>query len=72
MIAPRYASMSDNYVGRMTFAKVDVDAVPAVAQVCGVSAMPTFQFFKNGQKVDELVGADPRALEAKMTQLSSL
>ena len=72
MIAPRYVAMSDSFVGRVAFAKVDVDAVPAVAQMCSVSAMPTFAFFKNGQKVDELVGADPRSLEAKINQLSSL
>ena len=72
MISPRYLSMSDTYAGKIAFAKVDVDVVPAVAQMCSVSAMPTFQFFKKGQKVDELVGADPRALEAKLIQLASL
>ena len=28
-----------------------------VAEQCGVNAMPTFQVFKDGKKVDELVGA---------------
>ena len=28
----------------------------------GVRAMPTFFFFKDGKKVDEMVGANPPAL----------
>ncbi|XP_058886312.1 thioredoxin-like isoform X2 [Acipenser ruthenus] len=29
-----------------------------VAEMCKVSSMPTFQFFKNGQKVEEFSGAN--------------
>ena len=29
----------------------------AVASECGISAMPTFQVFKDGKKIDEMVGA---------------
>lgn len=36
----------------------------AVAQECGISAMPTFQVWKGGQKVDELVGASKDKLNA--------
>lgn len=32
----------------------------------GVSAMPTFQFFKSQTKVDEMTGADPKKLEEKI------
>ena len=39
-----------------------------VAEKQGISAMPTFQFFKNRAKIDELRGADPAALEAKIKQ----
>lgn len=46
------------------FYKVDVDEVPDVAQELGVRAMPTFLLFKNGEKVAEVVGANPPALNA--------
>ena len=44
---------------------MDVDAADDIAQQCGIQAMPTFQFFKGGVKVDEMRGAD----QAKLTQL---
>jgi thioredoxin 1 len=40
------------------FVKVDVDDADDVAAACGIQAMPTFQFFKGGAKVDEMKGAD--------------
>ena len=46
------------------FFKVDVDKVPDVAQELGIRAMPTFLFFKDGEKVKEVVGANPKAIDA--------
>lgn len=40
-----------------------IPAVQDVASACGIRAMPTFQAYFGGQKVAELSGADPRALE---------
>lgn len=45
------------------FYKLDVDEVPEVAQELSVRAMPTFMLFKDGEKVGEVVGANPTALE---------
>ena len=45
------------------FYKLDVDEVPDVAQELGVRAMPTFLLFKDGDKLEEVVGANPKALE---------
>ena len=66
-IAPIFEQMSNDY-GEVQFVKVDVDANAETAQACGVQCMPTFQFFKNGQKIDEMSGANDAALKAKVEQ----
>ena len=50
------------------FYKLDVDEVPDVAQELSVRAMPTFMLFKDGEKVGEVVGANPNALETAIKQ----
>ncbi|EON61097.1 hypothetical protein W97_00308 [Coniosporium apollinis CBS 100218] len=63
VIAPQVVKFSDAYPDAR-FYKLDVDEVPEVAQELGIRAMPTFLLFKNGEKVGEVVGANPKALEA--------
>ena len=48
----------------VVFKKVDVDANSETAQACGISAMPTFQFYRGGRKVDAFSGADAAKLKA--------
>lgn len=60
---------SEEY-SKARFYKVDVDELPDVAQELGVRAMPTFIFFKDGQKVKSVVGADPVALEDTIKELA--
>jgi len=45
------------------FYKMDVDQASELAQELGVRAMPTFMLFKGGEKVKEVVGANPSALK---------
>ncbi|OCL06512.1 putative thioredoxin [Glonium stellatum] len=62
-IAPQVVKYSETYKD-VAFFKLDVDKVPDVAQELKIRAMPTFLLFKDGEKVGEVVGANPKALEA--------
>ncbi|PVI03620.1 thioredoxin [Periconia macrospinosa] len=63
VIAPQVVKFSKTYPDAK-FYKIDVDEVPDVAQELGIRAMPTFLLFKNGDKIAEVVGANPKALES--------
>jgi len=41
---------------------VDVDTNKATAEECGIETVPTYHFYRNGAKVDELVQADEDTL----------
>ncbi|KAJ9138212.1 hypothetical protein NKR23_g8762 [Pleurostoma richardsiae] len=61
-IAPMVAKWSNENTD-IYFIKVDVDNLPELSQEYSIRAMPTFTFFKDGEKVDEFVGANPAALQ---------
>ena len=63
MIAPHFEQLATEYPDA-EFVKVDVDDNSEVAGLCGITAMPTFQFFKNGSKVDDMCGANLDKLKA--------
>lgn len=51
---------------KVHFVKFDVDELPDLSRELGIRAMPTFLFFKGGDKVDEMVGANPPQLMQKL------
>ena len=51
------------------FIKVDIDANSETAESQGISAMPTFKFFKKGEKVGEVVGADLDKIKVELNKL---
>lgn len=64
-IAPKFAELSTVFP-KALFMKIDVDQCQETAQSQGVTAMPTFIFYRNRVKIDMLRGADPAALEEKI------
>lgn len=58
-MAPVFARMAGDYVGRIRFAKVDTEAEPALAARFGIRSIPTLALFKNGKEVDRVAGALP-------------
>ena len=60
-VAPVLEELARTETGRVVVAKVNVDEEPTLAQRYGVQAIPTLLFFKEGQIVDTLVGAPPKA-----------
>ncbi|XP_068127449.1 thioredoxin-like [Hyperolius riggenbachi] len=68
MIAPVFEDMSKQYPD-VLFIKVDVDDAQDVSTFCSVSCMPTFQFYKDGKKVDEFSGANKEKLAEFVVRL---
>ena len=62
MISPKFEEMSKKFTDIACF-KVDVDEAEDVAAACQITAIPTFQFFKNGVKVAEFKGESLRRVE---------
>jgi len=67
-IAPVFASMADELANDAILVKVDVDANAKTAEACGISCMPTFQAFKNGEMVDKLEGASEQGIRDLITK----
>lgn len=55
---------------KVVFLKCDVDASRELAQKYSVKSMPTILFFRNGKKVDSIVGADVPALKEKVMRVT--
>ena len=69
MIAPKFEEMSKEYPGAI-FVKVDVDDMASISEECGIRAMPTFQMYKNGEKVDEYKGSNLDMVKEKVAALA--
>jgi thioredoxin len=57
MVAPMLEDLSREYAGRIKIAKLNTDENQSTAARYRIQGIPTMLFVKNGQVVDEVVGA---------------
>ncbi len=59
-IAPAVEEIADAYKGRIKVGKMNVDDHTRVASQYQITAIPTLLLFKNGQVVQQIIGAVPK------------
>ncbi|KAH6673981.1 thioredoxin [Plectosphaerella plurivora] len=71
-IAPQFVKWSnEEKYSSINFIKIDVDEVPDLSQELGIRAMPTFMVFENGTKAEEIVGANPPAIQKALDKYAA-
>ena len=60
MVAPLVEELAEEYEGRISFGKVDVDQNPKIASQFGVMSIPTLILFKGGKPISNIVGFRPK------------
>lgn len=71
MIGPYFGKLSEEFGDKLVFLKVDVDKNSDVAAEAKISAMPTFQVWRDGKMVEEFVGAAKDKLKALVEKYAS-
>jgi len=71
MIAPILDELADEFAGRLSIGKVDIDDQQKLASEYGVRAIPTLLLFQNGQVAEQIVGLrSKRDLKASFEKLT--
>jgi thioredoxin 1 len=60
MVGPVVEQIATEYEGRAKVAKLNTDEASDIASRYGIRSIPTLLFFKNGEMVQQLVGAYPK------------
>jgi thioredoxin 1 len=60
MIGPIVEELAEEYKDRVKVAKMNVDDNAATPAQYGVRGIPALLFFKNGELVDQIIGAVPK------------
>ena len=60
MVAPVLDEIAGEHGDKVTIVKVNTDENQAVASKHGIMSIPTMMLFKDGEKIDQMVGALPK------------
>jgi len=70
IIGPVVEELADEYQGKVTIGKLNSDE-NTKSHLMGIRSIPTLLFFKNGKRVDQIVGAQPmNVIRQKLDRLS--
>ena len=70
MLAPVIEELAEDFEGKAKICKVNTDEVQDLAVEFGIRSIPTLLFFKNGELVGQMVGAQSKqALTDKLNSL---
>ena len=70
MMMPTVEALAEEFEGRVKIGKINSDDAQSLCQKYGVMSIPNFIFFKNGEKVDNAIGAQTEdALAEKLEAL---
>ncbi|MBP6324505.1 MAG: thioredoxin, partial [Sulfurospirillum sp.] len=64
MIAPVIDELAGDFDGKAKICKVNTDEEQDVAIKYGIRSIPTILFFKNGELVDQMIGASSKQVLA--------
>jgi thioredoxin 1 len=60
VVGPILDEISEEKVGQLKIAKVNIDENQMMAQQLGIQSIPTMVLYKNGELVERIVGAYPK------------
>ena len=64
MLAPAIDQLAQEFQGKAKICKVNTDEEQDVAIKYGIRSIPTILFFKNGELVDQMIGASSKQVLA--------
>ena len=68
MIAPVLEEIAAEYDGKIKIAKLNADDYPSIPAAQGVMGLPTLNLYKNGEVVEQIVGAKPKRALLKVIE----
>jgi thioredoxin 1 len=68
-LAPVYHKLSQEYIGKLRFARMDTDDDPEASIQLGIQGVPTLVIFKDGKELGRLVGPHPARLKPSIDRI---